>query len=230
MCSLLQLQALAFSSLSPAKLAVDRMLLGAVAMLGQSLISLSFFLTICGRSIALPALERISALSRRAGILNSNIAEPWPKQGESHVIKYCLAPSGDEDIDTKLLTWFGFAIDLWESPPIIKRQNREFKLPIKYQKSPSCPTTGKLDELLVVSVTDGDQIYTTLGFKYGREHKMEIGRDFFKVESHLKVTTSETKKLHKRIGRIAHELGRNMGLPNEHQVNSKCFVVICEHL
>ena len=194
-------------------------------LLNPFLLAVYSLFELCGQSLALPSQEKHkSSFDRRGGVLAYSVANPWPKQGQIYPIPYCFKPSGSKDNDNKVAAWFSQAILLWEKPPIITEEKLQFTLPIKYQKQHECPSTAKHDDILIVSITDGDQIFTTLGYQYKQENTMEIGKKF------LDINTADTTKVHKRIGRIAHELGRSMGLPNENQVNIEYFKVICTNL
>ena len=199
-------------------------------------ILLSFGLTIfVGQSAALPSLGgTLHRRSRDDPLFDPGLTRPWPRQDDGwHRIPYCYTPSQNTEDNKKVAEWFSEAIKIWEQPKSTRGLSAQFTLFIQYNFMASCPTSG---EFLEISIIKGYEIYTTLGYKdEGGKHTMEIGRDLLKVKS------TDKEAIQKRIGRLAHEQGRNMGLVNAHQVfhfgvydstdlNSPDYEVECNHV
>ena len=188
------------------------------------LLLLRIFLGIYAQAAAYPS-PKDETLSPRTDALYSTVVPPWPKDPvtQSHQIPYCFdinyrankyEPREVETMEDS----FRKAIHLWKNSIWVTGMNHnpiKYPLPVQSEFRRSCSSTTGI--LRVSVVPKSREIYTTQGFGDGRP-TMKVG---LKLLERVYILTQFY--VHDRkdevIGRMAHELGRAMGLPNEVQVN-----------
>ena len=191
-------------------------------MWAQLFILLSLFLfSVYDQSLALPSQQKDKfSLERRAGILKPTLAKPWPKNEDGEtVIPYCFESSGKKEWDDNLQKFFDQGLEVWRKPNIITRleiPEGVYNYPIDFQKLSRCPSNRK--GVLIVSVTSGNEIFTTLGYQDEEDNTMDVGGDLLNVNNDNDVKQQTMRE--ELVGRLGHETGRSLAFPNTQQVSA----------
>lgn len=155
----------------------------------------------------------------------------WPKRAmgkdnrEVMAVPYCFDfPNRAEFLAAEKTAeeWVSKAVKIWNDPPSLKNAkdlseaNPEYNPPFNFRPLDDCAASLAYNGVKIfplrITIGDGDEVMTTLGYKEDKR-EMVVGRKLLDGTGDKGNTKSN-----EGIGRMLHELGRAIGLENMNTV------------